>query len=380
LVVTPAIGVGIAGWGAPGRFMAGALARSQRFTLAGVADKDPDRLDDARTSGAPAVVSDMKALVELPTVQIVYVALPTASHLAAVKTAVQAGKTVIVEKPLARSVEEGSETVSVARAAGVPLVVGATRGMDAPVVLTRRVVEDGRLGKLLAVTNLCSTDWHRRPRRPDDLDARAGGGLVFRQGGHQFDILRLIAGGLGKQVHASTYGGANGQERGYSAFVTFSDGVVGTAVYHGAGGLDSRSLTGGVGELGERIAIAALEGTREVRPAPAGTFAPQFGYTIATFEHGDVVPALEGIRILRADGTSMLVAAEGRSSGWDALLCEVAKVVDGTATTYDGDWGLATLEACSAVHESTRTGQPVDLHHQVASSPQARIGVRVDHR
>ena len=46
------------------------------------------------------------------------------------------------------------------------------------------------------------TDWIYRPRRPDELDISLGGGVTFRQGSHQFDIIRLLGGGMVKSVHA----------------------------------------------------------------------------------------------------------------------------------------------------------------------------------
>ena len=49
------------------------------------------------------------------------------------------------------------------------------------------------------------TDWMTRPRRPDELDVAQGGGVTYRQGAHQFDIIRLIGGGLVKSVRATTF-------------------------------------------------------------------------------------------------------------------------------------------------------------------------------
>ena len=39
--------------------------------------------------------------------------------------------------------------------------------------------------------NMYYSDWVYRPRRPEELDERLGGGITFPQGAHQFDILRL---------------------------------------------------------------------------------------------------------------------------------------------------------------------------------------------
>ena len=49
------------------------------------------------------------------------------------------------------------------------------------------------------------TDWVYRPRRPEELDVAKGGGVTFRQGAHQFDILRYLCGGLARSVRAKTF-------------------------------------------------------------------------------------------------------------------------------------------------------------------------------
>ena len=49
------------------------------------------------------------------------------------------------------------------------------------------------------------TDWMARPRRPAEFDVEQGGGVTYRQGAHQIDILRLIGGGLVKSVRATTF-------------------------------------------------------------------------------------------------------------------------------------------------------------------------------
>src|SRR3989441_10036923 len=84
--------------------------------------------------------------------------------------------------------------------------------------------------------NWCFTDWLYRPRNTEELDTRLGGGVTFRQGSHQFDILRFIGGGLLRSGPAMTRRGdaqrpTQGAPRGY---MEVADGTPPTAGYSGA--------------------------------------------------------------------------------------------------------------------------------------------------
>ncbi|WP_326835023.1 Gfo/Idh/MocA family oxidoreductase [Amycolatopsis rhabdoformis] len=252
-------GLGIVGWGAAGRLMAEAVGRTSRFHLAGVADADPAaRERAARETGGPTF-ANAEELAAADGVVIVYVATPTASHAGDIRTAADHGRAVISEKPLAATFEDARRAVESAERAGVPLLVGATHSYNAPVRILRRVVESGRLGELVSVSSVCHTDWRLRPRSVADLDAALGNGLVLRQGAHQIDVLRYVCGGLAETVTGTTFGGSGGRELGFTAQLAFAGGAHASAYYSGAGGFDSRLLTGGVGELGTVDVVSAPE-------------------------------------------------------------------------------------------------------------------------
>jgi phthalate 4,5-cis-dihydrodiol dehydrogenase len=366
------IGIGIAGWGAAGRLMAGAVARSTRFRLAGVADLDPGAREHAAKATGVAVVREVDDLAALPDVASVYLATPTRFHVSGVAAVARAGKHVVCEKPLAADVDDALAAVHAARAAGVVLIVGATHALDAPVRALRRVVTEGRLGPLLSVESSCHTDWHRRRRTPEDLDASLGNGLVLRQGAHQFDMLRLICGGEALTVSGSTFGASGtpepGKELGFGAQIAFADGIRAYAYYSGTGGFDSRLNSWGIGETGTvDIAPSSPLTDHFILPgsgAPPNP-APMFGRTIATFAEGGVQVTPRGLLLFDADGASEIdVTAE--PSGWAAVLDQLDRAVSGrTPTAYTGEWGVATLELCLALQRSAETGETAVLRHQV---------------
>jgi phthalate 4,5-cis-dihydrodiol dehydrogenase len=362
--MTGTVGLGIAGFGFAGRMMAHALYRSHRFRLAAVADPDASRREEARRAGAPRLYTDLDQLLHDDALEVIYLATPTSLHASGVEQAAKAGRHVIVEKPFAATPAEARLAVDASASANVALIVGATRSFDAPIRHLQEMIVRGVLGQLQTITSLCSTDWLVRPRTPDDLDGELGGGIVYRQGCHQLDVLRCLAGSSARSVRASTFGGSNGTERGYSALIFFESGVTGTAVYQGWGGFDSRLLTFGRGELGELVALPSDDRRRAFLPsvdpagAPVGTAPPAFGFMLATFLEFDVVPSPRGWLVIGRSGAEE-VAVDPWPSGWDAVLFELERVLDGQPSIHDGTSALATLELCAAVHRSARTGTEV---------------------
>ena len=185
--------------------------------------------------------------------------------------------------------------------------------------------------------NLCFTDWVRRPRKASDLDRRLGGGVSFRQGAHQFDVIRTVASRPARQVTER-----RPDRRGivvsvpYSALLEYDDGLYATAVYSGLGHFDSRSLTFGVGESGERLPPGS-DGYRRLIPSghcPAARCSDDYRH----LRRRDVVPSPDGL-LLERDGVTETWPYRPGSSGWNAVLDELVDVVlNGEHPTHDGQW------------------------------------------
>jgi predicted dehydrogenase len=111
--------IGVLGTGHFGRFHA--LKLAARGLLAGLYDADPGRAAQvAAETGAPALAAE--AL--LAACDAVVIAVPTAHHYALAMQAIAAGRHLLVEKPLAATLEQGREVAAAARAAGLVLQVG----------------------------------------------------------------------------------------------------------------------------------------------------------------------------------------------------------------------------------------------------------------
>src|SRR5438105_864069 len=116
----------------------------------------------------------------------------------------------------------------------------------------RELVRGGELGPLQMMHTWYYNDWLYRPRLPEELDTALGGGVTFRQGAHQFDILRLLGGGLVRSVRAATgvWDPSRPTEGSHTAFLDFENGVVATAVYNGYDHFHTSELTYGIGAAG----------------------------------------------------------------------------------------------------------------------------------
>lgn len=325
-----------------------------------------------------------------PDVEAIYVATPHQLHRAHVVAAAKAGKHVLVDKPLAISMDDGAAMVAACQDAGVHLIVGPSHSFDGPVAQARAMIDAGAIGPVRMIHAINYTDFLYRPRRPEELVTAEGGGVVFSQGVHQIDIVRLLAGGRGERVVAMTgkWDPDRPTEGAYSALVSFAGGVFASITYSGYAHFDSDEWMGWVGELGHakdpqsyggaRRALAAVGSHQEeaalktTRTYGAGKVPPppahheHFGPVIVSGERGDLRLVPDGVHLHGHLERSFHPASAlrfPRSQVTDAL---VNAVRDDVAPVQTGAWGLASLEVCHAILTAAEIGAPVDLDLQVS--------------
>ena len=162
------------------------------------------------------------------------------------------GKHVLVEKPMAITLDECRRMIDAVERANVRLIVGHSHSFDAPILRAREIIAGGTLGAVRMINAQYYTDFMYRPRRPEELVTAQGGGAVFNQAAHQVDIVRLLGGGLVRSVRAQTgaWDPARPTEGAYAALLVFDDGSYASLAYSGYGHFDGDELCGGVGELG----------------------------------------------------------------------------------------------------------------------------------
>jgi predicted dehydrogenase len=145
------------------------------------------------------VSNDWEATVAAPEIDAVDICLPTPLHRPVAERALAAGKHVLVEKPIALSLEDADAIGEAAAAAGRVLMVGHVLRYFPEIVELRRVATSGELGRPLSATALrlsAPPDWNDWMRDP----ARSGGPLVDMMV-HDFDIVSELL-GQAHRVHA----------------------------------------------------------------------------------------------------------------------------------------------------------------------------------
>src|SRR5205085_24748 len=156
----------------------------------------------------------------------VYIASPHRFHVDHVKLAAQHRKHILLEKPMALSLQDGREMIEAAKQANIKLLVGHSHSYDLPYLRTREMIRSGGYGPVRMINALNFTDFLYRPRRPEELDTKAGGGVVFSQAAHQVDIVRLLSGSKATSVRAFTgnWDASRPTEGAYNAQISFEDG------------------------------------------------------------------------------------------------------------------------------------------------------------
>lgn len=385
--MTRALGLGVAGLGRAFMLMLPTLAHHPRLRLVACADPRPEaRARFAREFDARAHES-FDALCDDPEVEAIYLASPHQHHAAQAIRAAEAGKHVLVEKPMALTLVEAAAMVEAHARAGTHLMLGHSHGQDGPVRHARHLIAAGHVGAPRLITALNCTDFLWRPRRPEELETAQGGGVVFSQAAHQLDVIRVLCGGMLQAVRAHTVRG-RGTEGAYAAFLAFEGGAA-TATYSGFGRYDSDALLGWVSELGTpkapttpgaaraRLAAAADEEAAKVARAYGGAgHAPglppatppahhnHFGFLLVQCDQADLRITAEGVEVHGDDGLHLHrteLPALPRAEVLDEFC---AAALDGIPARHDGAWGLATLEACLALLDAARSGREIALHHQ----------------
>lgn len=143
------IGVAVIGAGHWGPNLLRNFADSRRSRVVHVVDLDEDRRRQvAERFPEVTVGADAQAALSDPEVDAVVVATPSSTHAALVRAALDAGKHVLVEKPITTSSADGAELTRLAAEKGLVLLVGHVFLYNGGVQRVRRLIEDGDIGRV----------------------------------------------------------------------------------------------------------------------------------------------------------------------------------------------------------------------------------------
>ena len=204
---TSSLGVGMVGYAFMGRAHSQAWRTVDRVfdlplrpRLAAICGRDGAAAAAAARLGWAATETDWRALIARDDVQLIDIAAPGSLHAPVAIAALQAGKHVLCEKPLANTLAEAERMAAAADTAfpsGARAMVGFNYRRVPALALARRLVEQGRIGTLRHVRAVYLQDWLVDPDSPLTwrLQAeRAGSGALGDLGAHIVDLARFLTG------------------------------------------------------------------------------------------------------------------------------------------------------------------------------------------
>jgi predicted dehydrogenase len=179
-------GLGRSGWGIHARAFANL---PDHYRVVAVCDPDTTRQEEARERFDCLAYDDFDSLIADKGVEFVVVATPSHLHAPNAVAALQAGKHVMVEKPMADSLAGVDAMISAARESGNLLTVNQNRRYSVDFLKVKEVIDSGILGEIVQIRISVS----RFARRWDwQTLKKYGGGDLNNTGAHFVDMAMLL--------------------------------------------------------------------------------------------------------------------------------------------------------------------------------------------
>lgn len=321
--------IGILGAGQAGQRHAQAFVRLRDgVRILGVADADEARAQALAAACGAQAFTDYHSLLERRP-RAVVIALPHHLHREAALTAAAAGAHILMEKPLAHTLEDARAIVEACRQRGVHLAVGFVHRYRVEFQEAHRLIAAGEIGAVTAVVDVFGLPggahvpawvWQRQC---------SGGGILLYSGIHSVDWQRWLVGSEVTEVY--------GRAGTYATGIDVEDSLMGT-------------LTFASGALG------ALVGN-------------QPGYAVAPRTRLTEIYGTEGCLRLRV-GERLELCREDRSYRLDVahddpFLAQaqefVAALREGRPPWISGEDGLRAQEICAAMYRSAEQNRPLAL-------------------
>jgi len=188
------IRVGLLAYGAIGDEHNKAIGATKAMRLTAVADINPERLAAAKKL-VPDVTTfnDSTQMLDSGLLDLVVISTPPNSHYQWAKESLHRGIHVILEKPMALSVEHCDELMALAASKNLLLVVYQNRRFDADFVTMKKLIDDGVIGEVFSYESFVGG--YSKPCDYWHSDVEVSGGAIFDWGSHFIDqILAIIPG------------------------------------------------------------------------------------------------------------------------------------------------------------------------------------------
>lgn len=199
------IGIGVIGAGGRGGLALYAHRPGQGVRITAGADVNPEALSrfNQRCGGDVFTTNDYREIIARPDVHAVFVTSPDYLHEEHAVAALEAGKAVYLEKPMAISIEGCDRILETARSTGTKLYLGHNMRHFGSVLKMKEIIDSGLIGEVRAAWcrhfvsyggDAYFRDWHS--------EQRYSTGLLLQKGAHDIDVIHWLTGAYSVAVAA----------------------------------------------------------------------------------------------------------------------------------------------------------------------------------
>ena len=343
------VGVGLIGTGFIGDIHAAAFRTVPDAEVVAVASPTPGKAKAfARQRGIANAFEDYRDLLARRDVHLVTVGVPNYLHAQVTLDAAAAGKHVVCEKPLCRTLAEADRMIDACRRAGVLLMYAEELCFAPKYVRAKQLVDEGGLGRVFLVKQ---SEEHFGPHMPWFWDVeKSGGGVLLDMGCHSIEYARWVLGkprvrsvfaSLGTYVHADK---TQGEDHSL-CIVEYEGGQTALAE-------NSWAKQGGVDDRCEIYGSGGFTRADLLRGSSLLTYS-ESGYGYAVEKAGST------------RGYSFTMFEEIWNYGFPQEMAHCVRCVQGKETPVEtGEDGREVLRIISAAYESAGTGRRIDWPYE----------------
>ncbi len=334
----------LAGFGAWGKFHAQSIAGSPDAQLVAIAAPSEASREEARRLHPGAqIFSDIAAMVAGADFDIIDIATPSHTHRALAVAAMERGKHVLLEKPMATTLDDCKAIAAAAQRHGVQLAVGHEFRLSSQWGEIKRIIERGVIGEPQYVLVELSRKPYRLGAEGWRYDQSRVGSWVLEEPIHFFDLARWYLGGSGDPVELFAHGNSRDPQR-PALFDNFS------AMF--------KCANGSYAVVSQTLAAFEHHQTVKVSGTKGALWAGWSGALDRTLEPTAFLKVFDGEKLEE-------VKLEKQSGEVFELRSEIARCVEmvrhGTPPAASGLDGLWSAGLCLLAEESIRQKKPLPV-------------------
>ena len=343
------VGVGIIGTGFVADLHAAAFKMVPDAEVIAVASPTPGKAARfAAERGIPHAYEDYRALLDRQDIQMVTLCVPNDRHAEVTLAAAAAGKHVVCEKPLCRTLQEADQMIEACRRAGVLLMYAEELCFAPKYVRAKTLVDEGALGRPFLVKQ---SEEHFGPHSDWFWDVeRSGGGVLLDMGCHSIEYARWVFGKPPVRSVSATLGTFVHKDRTLGedhclVTVEYEGGMVGL-------GENSWAKPGGVDDRCEIYGSAGHTRADLLRGSSLLTYS-ETGYGYAVEKAGDT------------RGYTFTMFEEIWNYGFPQEMAHFVRCVQGREQPIEtGEDGREVLKIICAAYESAGEGRRIDWPYE----------------